>query len=630
MIRVLDNAIVGKIAAGEVVERPSSVAKELIENSIDAGSTAITVEIRNGGIDYLRVTDNGCGIPASQVLLAFTNHATSKISKEDDLNNILTLGFRGEALPSIAAVSKVELTSREKGSEAGVKFRIEGGTASPVSSAGCPEGTTIIVKDIFYNVPVRRTFLKKPNYEASLISELVSRMILGNPKVSFRFINNGKTVYHSYGDGDLKHAIFAVYGAQTAENMKAVNGYCGSIGLSGMIGIGELAKTTRAHQSFFINGRSIRCAALSQALEMACKTRVTIGTYPMCALSVTMPSNAVDINVHPNKLEVRFRDEQSLLLAVETILNNAFDGERMLSHESPAPKIANSFEIERTTAAETKDEFPAVKDFSYMPQLKSTAEQLESNTANALREDTSFLEKYLSTADTSGPAEKAEKASAPKNDVFVPAYKPEQTEMPIKPEKENKKEFSYRLIGTLFNTYLLLEVEDSLMMIDQHAAHERIIYERINKRVRDGETLTQNLLIPIIVSLSASEMAVVENNLQTLESTGYDIEVYGERSIMLRGVPFVLGSPNAKLDFIDLLQYAPNGKRFTADECHAEIALMACKAAVKGGDKLSNSEINALIESMLENEVSPTCPHGRPVYKLLRQRDIEKMFKRIQ
>ena len=347
-IRVLDPSVVGRIAAGEVVERPASVAKELIENAIDAGATAVTIDIKNGGIDSLRVTDNGCGIAPSQVALAFENHATSKLKTAEQLDDIRTLGFRGEALPSIAAVSHVEMTTREKGAASGVRLKIDGGVKKPVEEAGCPEGTTVVVRDLFYNVPVRRTFLKKPNYEGALVNDLAARMILGNSGVSFRFINNGKQVYHSFGDGSLKHALFAVYGAETAEKSVMVDASCGGMRIFGSIGVGDLAKATRAHQCFYINGRTVRCGLLTQVLEQVCKGRVTIGAYPMCALTMTLPPTGVDVNVHPNKLEVRFRDEISVRLAAENILSQAFSGEKVLDFEKkPAPEVTRQVIVTR-------------------------------------------------------------------------------------------------------------------------------------------------------------------------------------------------------------------------------------------------------------------------------------------
>jgi DNA mismatch repair protein MutL len=306
------------------------VVKELMENAIDAGATAITVEIRGGGIDYLRVTDNGGGIEPNQVRMAFENHATSKLQSADQLDDIRTLGFRGEALPSIASVSHVEMTTRARGQDTGARLNIDGGADLRVKETGCPEGTTFVMKDLFYNLPVRRAFLKKPAYEGGLVGDVVARMLLGNPNIAVRYINNGTNVYHSFGDGKLRHAIFAVYGKQTAEQMVAVDACEGGTRIYGLIGIGEQAKATRAHQAFFINGRTVRCALLSRALEEVCRSRVTIGMYPMCALNLVVPPTSVNVNVHPNKLEVRFKDEAMMRGVAERLLATAFEGEKGL------------------------------------------------------------------------------------------------------------------------------------------------------------------------------------------------------------------------------------------------------------------------------------------------------------
>lgn len=638
-IRVLDPSVVGRIAAGEVVERPSSVAKELIENAIDAGATAITVEIRGAGIEYLRVTDNGCGIAPNQVGIAFENHATSKLKDAEQLDDIRTLGFRGEALPSIAAVSHVEVTTREKAAPNGVRLKIDGGQKQPVTEAGCPEGTTVVMRDLFYNVPVRRAFLKKPNYEGSLVNDLVARMILGNPGVSFRFINNAKTVYHSFGDGSLKHAVFAVYGSETAEKMKEVDSSCGGMRITGMIGVGELSKATRGHQFFYINGRSVRCALLTQLLEQVCKSRVTIGTYPMCALTLTIPPASVDVNVHPNKLEVRFRDEQAIRLSAENILTRAFEGETVLDlNPVQSAPVAQTFTVhheevlpQKTIAAEIKttevEKLPTeVKEkqteVSATPPIRPAA---------ILRENDSFVPMPMEQLRQMKQATDTE-TEIPK----VPA-KPKVTEQPeqlrmTEPVKETevKPRIDYRVIGTLFNTYILIELPDAMLLIDQHAAHERLMYEKFTARLNRGEPASQELLVPVIIDVSSREMAQILDNRDALSEAGYEVEPFGDRSVSLRAVPFIMGRADARPAFMELLGSLDRIGAATKEARAGEIATMACKAAVKAGDKLTDSEIEALIRQMLETGASPTCPHGRPVSKTLTRREIEKLFKRIQ
>lgn len=631
-IRVLDPSVVGRIAAGEVVERPSSVAKELIENAIDAGATAVTVDIKNGGIDSLRVTDNGCGIAPSQVALAFENHATSKLKTAEQLDDIRTLGFRGEALPSIAAVSHVEMTTREKGAASGVRLKIDGGVKKSVEEAGCPEGTTVVVRDLFYNVPVRRTFLKKPNYEGALVNDLAARMILGNSGVSFRFINNGKQVYHSFGDGSLKHALFAVYGAETAEKSVMVDASCGGMRIFGSIGVGDLAKATRAHQCFYINGRTVRCGLLTQVLEQVCKGRVTIGTYPMCALTMTLPPTGVDVNVHPNKLEVRFRDEISVRLAAENILSQAFSGEKVLDFEKkPAPEVTRQVIVTREVPP--PEEAPPAPREIPVPRAKLELREGEASLPLPAQPQKApaVPERGLDQA-----VRRAEEARQQwetlENRVVLPekaeAVKAEQ--MTMEPPAEEGEKPVYRVIGTLLNTYILLEVGDSLMMIDQHAAHERLMYEKFTERMNRGEKAAQELLVPIVVDVSPREMALIQENREALEAAGYTAEPFGDRSVSLRSVPFILGKAEARPAFLEMLGNLDRLNAATRQALSDEIAMMACKAAVKGGDRLSDSEIQALLIQMQQTGASPTCPHGRPVSRTLTRRDIEKLFKRIQ
>ena len=659
-IRVLDAATVGRIAAGEVVERPSSVVKELMENAIDAGSTAVTVEIRGGGIDYLRVTDNGCGIEPNQVRIAFENHATSKLQSADQLDDIRTLGFRGEALPSIASVSHVEMTTRARGQDVGVRLNIDGGADLRVKETGCPEGTTFVMKDLFYNLPVRRAFLKKPAYEGGLVGDVVARMIMGNPDIAVRYINNGANVYHSFGDGKLRHAVFAVYGKQTAEQMVEVDACEGGTRIYGLIGIGEQAKSTRAHQSFFINGRTVRCALLSRALEEVCRSRVTIGLYPMCALNLVVPPTSVNVNVHPNKLEVRFKDEAVMREVAERLLRSAFEGERVLQLGLDRPtkasveRVATVREIvpvpssveEAPVAASTdhREESPAPNIVSgatpnpaprpveskpvqrrekpvqldvFQRVVRQELQKLGDARGIALRED------RLSDLAPAPKAEGVEQGplEAPPVEVHVENY-PTGT-----PGELSKPE--YRVIGVVLNTYILIEADDSLVLIDQHAAHERLQYEKFMAQLESGRG-SQQLLTPMILRLSAREIALIMDNLEPLRDAGYDVEPFGETDIQVRAVPFILGKADLRPAFMDTVNALNRVRSATVELRRAEVMQMACKSAVKGGDPLSRDEIEALIRQMLETGAPPTCPHGRPVMKVISRRELEKMFKRIQ
>ena len=654
-IRILDAATVGRIAAGEVVERPSSVVKELMENAIDAGATAITVEIKGGGIEYMRVTDNGCGIEPGQVRLAFENHATSKLQNAEQLDDIRTLGFRGEALPSIASVSHVEMTTRARGQDTGVRLNIDGGANLRVKETGCPEGTTFVMKDLFYNLPVRQAFLKKPGYEGGLVGDAVARMILGNPGVAVRYINNGANVYHSFGDGKLRHAVFAVYGKPTAEQMVAVDASEGGVRIHGLIGVGELAKSSRAHQAFFINGRAVRCAMLSRALEEVCRSRVTIGMYPMCALNLVIPPTSVNVNVHPNKLEVRFKDEPAMRSACERLLATAFEGERVLQLGGDRPAVSP---IERVTTVkeivpapvEAEDGAPPVSAPSrpleapksspepaaippekpqkrekpvqmdvFRQVMRREMEKLGATSAAALREDP-LADREPAKTPSSAVKNASKEATAFENraDPEASAIVGNQPEKPL-----------YRVIGVVLNTYILIEADDSLVLIDQHAAHERLNYEKFMAQMQTGLG-SQQLLTPIILRLTAREMALIQENLDVLRDSGYDVEPFGESDVQVRAVPFILGKAELKPAFMDTVGALNRLRNATVDMRRAEVAQMACKASVKGGDPLSSSEIEALIRQMMDTGAPPTCPHGRPVMKVITRRELEKMFKRIQ
>ena len=653
-IRILDAAIVGRIAAGEVVERPSSVVKELMENAIDAGATAVTVEIRGGGIEYMRVTDNGCGIEPGQVRLAFENHATSKLQTAEQLDDIRTLGFRGEALPSIASVSHVEMTTRARGRDTGVRLNIDGGADLRVKETGCPEGTTFVMRDLFYNVPVRQAFMKKPGYEGGLVGDAVARMILGNPGVAVRYINNGANVYHSFGDGKLRHAVFAVYGKATAEQMVELDAREGGVRLWGLIGTGELAKSTRAHQHFFINGRAVRCPMLSKALEEVCRSRVTIGIYPMCALNLVIPPTSVNVNVHPNKLEVRFKDEIAMRSACERLLATAFEGEKVLQLgadrpvNKPIERVATVREIippPQETPVEPSQEPPA-EPLREQPIVETPAEPAKPTQTDkppVRREKPVQMDVFRQVmrreldrlGATSGDSLR-EDALAEYEATEAPSDEQKQTEVcneslqeePTGGEPPREKPV-YRVIGVLLKTYILIEADDSLVLIDQHAAHERLNYEKFMARLEAGRG-SQQLLTPMVLRLSAREMALIQDNLDVLRDSGYDVEPFGETDIQVRAVPFILGRAELKPAFMDTINALNRLKSATVDSRRAQVAQMACKASVKGGDPLSEREIEDLIRQLLKTGAPPTCPHGRPVMKSITRRELEKMFKRIQ
>lgn len=654
-IRVLDAQMVGRIAAGEVVERPASVAKELIENALDAGATSITVEIKEGGVAYLRVTDNGSGIPAEEARLAFENHATSKLQSGGDLSDIRTLGFRGEALPSIAAVSMVELTTRPPGQESGVRLNLKGGRVESVKEVGCPSGTSLVMRELFFNTPARRAFLKRPAAEAGAVSDMVMRMILGNPGVSVRFINNGKTVYHSYGDGNDRHTALSVYGRSVAEQLVALDASEGGLRMNGLIGVGDCARPNRSQQSFFVNGRVVRCALLTQALEQVCKGRVTIGQYPMCILHVTLPPHSVDVNVHPNKLEVRFRDEAGIQLSVQALLSRAFAGERVLDLQAasvtpPPVVLANRTSVLVPPAPEEipADPPPERRSVPVAAPVTPLAEQPEQLTYVTVRSPAASGRMALREAGgpaiwTGMPRRQSEPAAAP--EVRLPETRPPELERPAVPSNSEQAVPAadppavdvpqpeplppYRVVGVAFHTYILIETGDALLMIDQHAAHERLLYERYVRQLSEGNA-SQQLLMPLVVPMSARERAILLENQQLLMDAGYEVEAFGERDVQVRAVPHVLGRAELRPLFAELIDRLDLLKSATLERRRAEVIQTSCKRAVKGGDPLSELEIEALIREMLETGAPPSCPHGRPVMKVMNRAELERQFKRLQ
>jgi len=651
-IKVLDANTISKISAGEVVERPSSVVKELMENSIDAGAKSVTVEIKDGGISYLRVTDNGCGIPFHEARLAFENHATSKLKDADGLWDIRTLGFRGEALPSIAAVSRVTMTTRTANADFGAKVEMEGGRFIGISETGCPEGTTIVMKDLFFNLPVRQKFLKKPSYEQGLVSDVVSKMALGNPNVAVRYISNGKTVFSSVGNGDVRHAALAVYGREYAQNLRQVNALEGAFSIKGLIGIGDQARPTRSQQCFFINGRLIRCPLLSSALEDACKGRVTIGMHPTCALTVTAPPEAIDINVHPSKLEVRFRDEAAFRLTAQSLLSKAFTEETLISaftvpEKAPEKKtvVTNILAPEKKTdepdapakKAAVPEEAPVRKTPLFTPADSAKTNAFENIFASGNAKSDFVMEtvraKSFVKSEETPKVEKNEapslKQAIPEPERMPPVDKKKIEQTHISETVVEKKEEVFRLIGTLFKTYILVEADSALILIDQHAAHERLNFEKLKKRLDEG-TGAQQLLVPYIIHVSRREARLILDSSELLRETGYEIEPFGDTDIQVRAVPFVLGQSDMRMMFTEIIDSLDTLKNAEKEKRMHSIMQASCKHAVKAGDSLTNQEIGALLSEMRISSAPPTCPHGRPVLRILTKTEIERMFKRIQ
>ena len=634
-IRKLSDEVIGKIAAGEVVERPAAAIKELVENSLDADASAVTVEIRDGGITYIRVTDNGTGIPAQDIRMAFERHATSKISAVKDLASIDTLGFRGEALASIAAVSRVTCTTRTAADSSGIRVVNEGGRIVSIEEAACAQGTTFVVKDLFSNVPVRLKFLKKPATEAGYVTDLMMRLILSRPDVSFRLISQGKTVYHSTGDGKLSSAVFAIYGGEMLRSMREVSGNQGGVLISGYVGIGESGRGNRSNQSFFINGRYTRSALLSSAVEEACHERVMIGKYPACVLHLTMPYETVDVNVHPNKLEVRFQNESAVAAAVETIVKEALQDRDAFEHPVPMalmPETAGSAAPVRVEAAlPTASDSPA-ENKANPAEKKPTPVPFEQAVPRAPIGRSPALHsqqaaEYVVMPSLPQPEISRHSESMHYGTTDTKALQPERVE-PQSFLQDMKKPM--HMIGVAMNTYILVEYEEHLLFIDQHAVHERLLYEKMMKSY-DTEQARQELLIPLIVSVTKREMQTLDENREIMEKTGFEIEPFGENEIAIRAIPMILGQPQTAAFLHEVLDQLNNDRlAFSVERRRSQILQTACKHAVKGGETLSEADIRFLVEQMIEKKVTPTCPHGRPLVVSISRTELDRKFKRIQ
>ena len=653
----MDAQTVGRIAAGEVVERPSSVAKELIENALDAGATAITVEVREGGAKYLRVTDNGCGIAPGEVRLAFENHATSKIRSGDLLDDLRTMGFRGEALPSIAAVAKVTITTRQKDADFGVRLKVEGGRFGEAEQVGCPEGTTVVVEDLFYNVPARQAFLKKPATETGIVSDLVQRMILGYPGTAFRYMQNGRLLYHSGGDGNLRHAAFAVYGRAAAERMEIIEGAEGSMSLTGLIGTGELSRPSRSSEYFFINGRSIRCPLLARTLEEALAGRVLTGQYPMCALNLTIPPASVDVNVHPGKLEVRFRDEYMIRLSLETILAKALlpkgsmlDAEP--EKELPKARVTVSDELKIQTAVGTDktDQSLAEKP----DNSRIFEEKMPWEGGSVLRDadapapdDRDVPPDVMAAFRKEQERARQEQLKSVRDEAEKPigsssfVYAGKTMEAPQKPAPERAEPVEqlsvepeilgtgakFRVIGVFMDAYILVEADRKLIMIDQHAAHERILFEKFQREIGQGIAM-QTLIMPEVFPATPRETAIVADNRQALLDAGFDAEPLGDRAVQVRAVPYILGQTVTKPLFLEMIDDLDRLKDARMEMRHEVIITAACKHAIKAGEVLTEDQIEELVNLMAATDAPPVCAHGRPVLKVWTLSEVERMFKR--
>lgn len=627
-IAVLEKSTIDKIAAGEVVERPSSVVKELVENAIDAGASAITVEIKDGGKSYIRITDNGCGIPEDELSVAFMRHSTSKLRDASELADIHTLGFRGEALSSISAVSRVEMITKPADTLMGVRYVIEGSKEVSLDKIGAPDGTTIMVYQLFFNTPARKKFLKTDTTEASYISELMERLALSHPDISFCFISNKKEKIHTPGNGNLMDTIYQIYGRQIASNLLAVEKETDLLKVSGFIGNSNVARGNRSLENFYINGRYIKSPLLSKSVEEGYVGYLMQHQYPFCVLMITTKEASVDVNVHPTKQEVRFDDEMAIAdifksLIFERLYQREDIAEVTLDENVQAASLRKTTENDATDPGsesitcepESKKE-ETIIEVAPEPFEKSRLEKMRQKITAQIHADTPYERKYQEYYQEK---EKEQEQSREEKVTY------EQTSF-----LSEQARAKHRIIGQVFDTYWLIEHDNKLYIIDQHAAHEKVLFERMMKQLQDKEMTTQYVSPPIIVSLTRAEQDILKRYEEVFSELGYVISSFGGNEFAIEGVPGNLFSFDVKEFFMELLASCGELKGNDGHDMIVEkVASMSCKAAVKGNNRLSYPEIEELLDELLSLENPYHCPHGRPTIIAMTKYELEKKFKRI-
>lgn len=654
-IQILDSATIDKIAAGEVVERPSSVVKELVENALDACADAITVEIKEGGITFIRVTDNGSGIDSSQIRNAFMRHATSKIRSAEDLTHVVSLGFRGEALSSICAVAQVELITKTKDNLTGVRYVCEGAVEKECSEIGAPTGTTVLVKNLFFNTPVRRKFLKQPMTEGGYIIDLMEHMALSRPDTAFKLMVNGQVKFHTSGNGSLKEVIYRIYGKETASQLLPFEKETKGIKVEGYLGKPILNRSNRNFENYYINGRYIKSSLIAKALEDGYSNYLMQHKFPFTVLHFTIDTEMVDVNVHPTKMDVRFTGGNYLYDFVASSVAAALQQREMIpeallseekEEETQKIKVPEPFEQQRTRQFQVMEEqrYEAVRSPSRDIFIREAAEEsLKAMADNTSSDDDFFVQIPARVADstptlrTEMPVEPAAPGTAmPANAEQVEQAPAVKTEPPKQLDlfdekmltKENRPR--YRILGQIFDTYWLIAFTDKLFIVDQHAAHEKVKYERLMKHYHEKDIVTQTLNPPIVVTLSAKEEATFLSCKDVFAGLGFEIEDFGGREYALRGVPVDLYGQEEKALFLSVLDEMSEGplhKDLTVVE--EKLATMACKSAVKGNHSFSFAEMEALIDELLTLDNPYNCPHGRPTIISMSKYEIEKKFKRI-
>jgi len=643
MINILDKDTIDKIAAGEVVERPASIVKELLENSIDAGSSSVTVEIKNGGIDLIRITDNGCGIPSSEVKKAFLRHATSKIVSDKDLISIKSLGFRGEALSSIAAVSKCEMITKTRDELTGVRYYIEGGTEVEYEEIGAPDGTSIIIRDIFYNTPARRKFLKTASTEGAHISELVEKLAMANTEIAFKFISNGQIKLQTNGSGNLKDIVYQLYGKEISKALCNVDYEKNGIKIRGVVARPEVTRSSRSLENIFVNGRYIKDNIISKAVEDGFGDRLMQHQYPFCALNFDL--DGVDVNVHPRKMEVRFSDRNFVYDNTKEAVEEIFITQSAV-REVPVGKTSN----EKKVFVNTPEPFENKRrDMSEMPE-KVSQDKYEDVTKDTLhstgsddeikwtlpkenmynpKDDMSFIKDENKTGADSYTCDFSRQSIKEVKNIVADTKSSE-----IKPsqlsffESESKKYM--KVIGQVFDTYWIVQLENEMYIIDQHAAHEKVMYERLLKESKANKLSSQMINPPIIVTLTDLEQNVLKEHMDEFRGIGFDIEEFGGKEYKINAIPNIFPSiPKAEL-FNEMLSDSTNYDVISPSELIlAKVASMSCKAAIKGNMRISLLEANELFDELLSLDNPYNCPHGRPTVIKMTKQEIEKKFKRI-
>ena len=640
-INVLPKHIAELIAAGEVVERPSSIVKEIMENAIDAGADKITLEIKRGGITYIRITDNGCGIDRDNIRKAFISHATSKISTADDLNAICTLGFRGEALASIAAVSRVEVMTRGEGEEVGTRYCIEGGEETLLDDAGCPKGTTLIVRDLFYNTPARMKFLKKDVSEGNAVAAVVDRIALSHPEVSIRFIRDSKDVLFTSGDGKLENAIYKTLGKDFASTLIPCDYELEGVRVSGFISKPFNARPNRMMQYFFLNDRFIKTRTGMVALEEAYKNSIMVGKFPACVLNIHIAPGAVDVNVHPSKTEVRFANEKLIFNAVYYCAKSALQQgdtrvqanfkQKVGRQFMPKPNEGRQIKIYEQQLEQVKKESLPKEDF----WGKTTSEEFvklsepKKTEKITFNDSSEFSLKKDEEPDLIPVFKPVEEAKTPVIETVEEAVPKAKAEQPASEVEEAKPEPEpYRVIGEAFKTYILVEQGKKLLIIDKHAAHERMLFEKL--RANNGEIETQMLLAPVTVTLSKEEYSAVLDNLELLDKAGYRVEDFGGGMVIVSECPTAVADADLAEVVMELAGYLVNNRRELIPEKLDWIYhSTACRAAIKAGDKTSEYELEKFVEKLLNDPDIRYCPHGRPVLIEMSKYEIEKNFGRV-